>query len=83
MKNGSDSSSVRRSCDKRERTRPATFYRQVVGELRKVVWPPLEQLVTYLFVVMVFVGVMMTLVSVLDLALGKLVLVVFGGQSKQ
>ena len=79
----SDSSSVRRSGSKHERTSPATFYRQVVAELRKVVWPTQEQLVTYFFVVMVFVVVMMTLVSVLDLALGKLVFEVFGGQSKK
>ena len=44
--NVSDSSSVRRSSDKRERTSPVTFYRQVVAELRKVVWPTQEQLVT-------------------------------------
>ena len=52
----------------RERTSPVTFYRQVVAELRKVVWPTQEQLVTYFIVVMVFVVVMMALVSLLDLA---------------
>ena len=61
------------------RTSPATFYRQVVAELRKVVWPTREQLVTYFLVVMVFVVFMMTVVSALDLALGQLVLEVFGG----
>ena len=79
----SDSSSVRRSGDKRELTSPATFYRQVVAELRKVVWPTQEQLVTYFAVVMVFVIVMMTLVSVLDLALGKLVFEIFAGRNTQ
>jgi len=79
----SDSSSVRRSGEKRERTSPATFYRQVVAELRKVVWPTQEQLVTYFFVVMVFVVVMMTLVSVLDLAFGKLVFQIFAGRDTQ
>ena len=81
--NVSDSSSVRRSSDKRERTSPVTFYRQVVAELRKVVWPTQEQLVTYFAVVMVFVIVMMTLVSVLDLALGKLVFAIFAGPNAQ
>ena len=66
-----------------KRTSLPTFYRQVVAELRKVVYPTQEQLVTYFFVVMVFVVVMMTLVSVLDLALGKLVFEVFSGGSKQ
>jgi preprotein translocase subunit SecE len=81
--NVSDSGSVRRSSDKRERTSPVTFYRQVVAELRKVVWPTQEQLVTYFAVVMVFVIVMMTLVSVLDLALGKLVFEIFAGRNTQ
>ena len=61
------------------RTSPITFYRQVVAELRKVVWPTREQLVTYFIVVMVFVAVMMTLVSLMDLAFGKLVFAIFAG----
>jgi preprotein translocase subunit SecE len=65
------------------RTGPAMFYRQVIAELRKVVWPTREQLVTYFIVVLVFVTVMMSLVSVLDLAFGKLVLAVFGGNKGQ
>ncbi|GAA1928201.1 hypothetical protein GCM10009797_22450 [Nocardioides hwasunensis] len=65
--------------DDRGRTTPATFLRQVVAELRKVVWPTQPQLVTYFFVVMVFVLVMMALVTVLDLAFGKLVFQVFAG----
>ena len=81
--NVSDSSSVRRSSDKRERTSPVTFYRQIVAELRKVVWPTQEQLVTYFAVVMVFVCVMMALVSVLDLAFGKLVFAIFAGPDSQ
>jgi len=61
------------------RTGPLTFYRQVVAELRKVVYPTREQLVTYFFVVMAFVLVMITIVSLLDLGLGKLVFAVFTG----
>ena len=64
-----------------ERTSPVTFYRQVVAELRKVVWPSQQQLVTYFIVVMVFVLVMIALVSVLDLAFGKAVFAVFGGET--
>ena len=59
------------------RTSPVTFYRQVVAELRKVVWPTQEQLVTYFIVVLVFVAFFMTLVSFLDLGFGKLVFEVF------
>ena len=73
----SDRSPVR-SEKKRERTSPITFYRQVVAELRKVVWPTQQQLVTYFIVVMVFVLVMIAYVSVLDLAFGKAVFAVFG-----
>ena len=61
-----------------KRTSPATFYRQVVAELRKVVWPTQEQLITYFLVVLVFVLVVMTIVSLLDLAFGKAVFAVFG-----
>ncbi len=70
--------------DDRGRTSPVTFIRQVVAELRKVVWPTQQQLITYFFVVLVFVIVVMSLVSFLDLAFGKLVFEVFtGGTSTQ
>ena len=61
-----------------KRTSPTTFYRQIVAELRKVVWPTQQQLVTYFIVVLVFVLVIMTIVSLLDLGFGKLVFKVFG-----
>ena len=61
-----------------KRTSPTTFYRQVVAELRKVVWPTQQQLITYFLVVLVFVLVIMTIVSLLDLGFGRLVFKVFG-----
>ena len=64
-----------------KRTSLPTFYRQVVAELRKVVYPTQEQLVTYFIVVMVFVIFMMTLVSLLDLGFGKLAFEIFSGGS--
>jgi preprotein translocase subunit SecE len=64
---------------KADRTSPITFYRQVVAELRKVVWPSQQQLVTYFLVVMVFVLFMIAIVSVLDLGFGKAVFHIFGG----
>ncbi|VXC18101.1 preprotein translocase subunit SecE [Nocardioides sp. AX2bis] len=69
--------------DKPKRTSLVTFYRQVVAELRKVVWPTQEQLVTYFFVVMVFVVVMMALISALDLGFGRLAFAVFTGNAEQ
>jgi preprotein translocase subunit SecE len=67
-----------RSEKARQRTSPVTFYRQVIAELRKVVWPTQQQLVTYFIVVMVFVLAMIAYVSVLDLAFGKAVFAIFG-----
>lgn len=58
--------------------RISTFLRQVGAELRKVVWPTKEQLVTYTAVVIVFVTLLAVLVSALDLAFAKLMLFVFG-----
>ena len=71
-----------RSRDRRtERTGPVLFYRQVIAELRKVVWPTQQQLVTYFFVVMAFVVVMMALIAGLDLGIGKGVFWLFNGNS--
>ena len=86
MSGVSDSSAVRRDKkgggpERDKRTSIPTFYRQVVAELRKVVWPTQEQLVTYFFVVMVFVIVMIGIVAALDLAFGKLVFAIFTGGS--
>ena len=80
----SDSKAVRGPRDSKaeQRTGPVVFYRQVVAELRKVVWPTQEQLVTYFLVVMVFVLVMMALVAALDLGFGKLVFAIFAGNTK-
>ncbi|CAB4344868.1 MAG: preprotein translocase subunit SecE [Actinobacteria bacterium] len=54
------------------------FARQVVGELRKVVWPTRQQLGTYTLVVIVFVTVLAVLVSAFDFGFARLVLLVFG-----
>ena len=67
-----------RSEKARERTNPITFYRQVVAELRKVVWPSQQQLVTYLIVVLFFVLVMIGYVTLLDIGFGKAVFAIFG-----
>ena len=54
------------------------FYRQVVSELRKVVWPTRNQLTTYTSVVLVFVGFIILVVSIFDLVLTKIVFWIFG-----
>ena len=58
--------------------RISLFYRQVVAELRKVIWPTRKELVTYTTVVVVFVLIITSIVAVFDLAFGKGVLAVFG-----
>jgi len=58
--------------------RAARFYRQVVAELRKVVWPSRKQLTTYTAVVLVFVTFIIAVVSLFDLVLTKLTFWVFG-----
>ncbi len=54
------------------------FYRQVVSELSKVVWPTRNQLTTYTSVVLVFVTFIIAVVSLLDLVLTKVIFLVFG-----
>lgn len=58
--------------------RMSLFLRQVMFELKKVVWPTKEQLVTYTAVVVVFVIIMGLIIAALDFAFVKLVLLVFG-----
>ncbi|WP_432563092.1 preprotein translocase subunit SecE [Kineococcus sp. SYSU DK003] len=62
----------------KRRTGLLLFLRQVIEELRKVVWPSRHDLLSYTGVVLVFVVVMMLFVSALDYGIGKLVLLVFG-----
>ena len=56
----------------------ALYWRQVINELRKVIWPTRKELITYTTVVVVFVSVMTTIVSLLDIGFAKVVLHVFG-----
>jgi preprotein translocase subunit SecE len=58
--------------------RVGLFYRQVISELRKVVWPTRNQLTTYTAVVLVFVSFIIAVVSLIDLVLTKVVFWVFG-----
>ena len=78
----SDSKAVRgpRGDNPEPRTGPVTFYRQVIAELRKVVWPTRDQLVSYFFVVLVFVVVMIALIAGLDQAFGRLAFTIFTGR---
>ncbi|MFB9410884.1 MULTISPECIES: preprotein translocase subunit SecE [Dactylosporangium] len=57
------------------------FIREVVAELRKVIWPTRKELTTYTLVVVVFVIVMLAIVGGLDYGFAKLVLWSFGNGS--
>ena len=58
------------------------FVREVVAELRKVIWPTRKELTTYTVVVVVFVIVMLTIVGGLDYLLAKGVLWAFGNKAE-
>ena len=55
------------------------FFREVVSELRKVIWPTRKELLTYTTIVVAFVTVMTTIVALLDYGFGKGILWAFGG----
>jgi preprotein translocase subunit SecE len=55
-----------------------TYLKQVVGELRKVIWPNRKQMSSYTSVVLAFLVFMVTLIGLVDLGLAKLVMLVFG-----
>ena len=58
--------------------RLALFLRQVVAELRKVIWPTRKELVTYTIVVIVFVAAMAAIVAGYDYIFTRGVLLIFG-----
>jgi preprotein translocase subunit SecE len=53
------------------------FIREVIGELRKVIWPTRKQQITYTVVVLVFVSIVVAFVSLLDLGFAKAVFEIF------
>lgn len=63
---------------KRDRLTPALFTRQVAAELRKVIWPTRNELITYTVVALVFVVIMTAIVLGLDTGFTKLMFVIFG-----
>jgi preprotein translocase subunit SecE len=63
---------------RKKRTSPALFYRQIVAELRKVVWPTRTELMTYTSVVIVFVLGIIGIVALFDFGLSHAVQAVFG-----
>jgi len=58
--------------------RIALFVRQVISELKRVVAPTREEWINYIWVVLGFVGVMMTLTFLMDFGFSALTKLVFG-----
>mgnify|MGYP000963989991 CR=1 FL=1 len=58
--------------------RLSLFLREVIAELRKVIWPTRKELLTYTWVVLVFVVVMAGLIALFDLAIGRVVFAIYG-----
>lgn len=56
----------------------ARFFREVVGEMRKVLWPSRRELVVYTIAVIIFVTVLISIVGGLDFGFARLVLLIFG-----
>jgi len=67
-----------RAAETRQRRNLRRFLREVVAELRKVIWPGRRELITYTTVVIVFVAFIVALVAGLDLLFAQGVLAVFG-----
>ena len=54
------------------------YLKQVVAELRKVIWPNRKEMISYTSVVLVFLVFMVALIFGADFGLAKLVMLVFG-----
>lgn len=58
--------------------RVGRFIREVVAELRKVIWPTRKELVTYAVVVVFFIAVLMAIIAGFDYGFASAVQWVFG-----
>jgi preprotein translocase subunit SecE len=71
-----------KAADKKDRRGPIAslvlFVRQVISELRKVVRPTRQELVTYSTVVVVFVLIIMAFIFGVDWVTGRGVMALFG-----
>lgn len=63
---------------RRKRTPPGLYYRQIVAEMRKVVWPTRNELWTYTSVVIVFVLCIIGYVALVDYGVERAIQAIFG-----
>jgi preprotein translocase subunit SecE len=69
---------VMTEAQRKKRTPPREFLKQVRAELKKVAWPTRKELVGYTIVVLVAVVVLTSLVFGLDFAFSKALFHIFG-----
>lgn len=69
---------VKAPAQKRERTKPRQFLKEVIGELRKVAWPSRKEVFSYSLVVIVACVVIAALIFGMDFVFTKAILSLFG-----
>ena len=69
---------VRPPAQKKERTPPRQFFKEVVAELRKVAWPSRQETFSYSLVVLVSSVVIAALIFGMDFVFTKAILSLFG-----
>ena len=58
--------------------RARDFIRDVISELKKVVWPTQRQLINYTIIVLVFVVIVALIIAALDFTFTQITLRIFG-----
>lgn len=66
------------AADKRKRTKPRQFIREVRAELKRVAWPTRQEVIAYTVVVLVTVSFFMLIISGLDFLFTKAVVTLIG-----
>ena len=77
-KKGAPRAPVKPPAQKKERTKPVQFFREVLAELRKVAWPTRAEVFSYSLVVIVSCVVIAALVFGMDYVFTKAILGLFG-----
>ena len=62
---------------KKERTKPRQFFKEVMAELRKVAWPSRQEVVAYSTVVLIATIVIAALIFAMDFVFTEAVLVLY------
>lgn len=63
---------------KKERTKPRDFVREVIAEMKKVAWPSRTEVFAYSIVVLISVIIIAALIFGMDFVFTKAVLALFG-----